>query len=97
EWFEDLSVANDRFGVTLNFGDIPEQLVIPFDAIKTFVDPSVEFGLRFDSSNEMDGTAEPVPFDPDEDSVAPGIADDEPPEDPKPGGDVVSLDRFRKT
>ena len=34
--------------ITLNFGDSPEPLYIPFLALRTFVDPSVEFGLRFE-------------------------------------------------
>ena len=45
-WFEDLTVSDEGFKVTLNFGDNPERLVIPFDAVRTFVDPSGEFGLR---------------------------------------------------
>jgi len=54
EWFEDLAVMNDRFSVTLNFGDVPETLVIPFESIKTFVDPSVEFGLRLKPKDEAE-------------------------------------------
>ena len=50
DWFEDLAVMGDRFQVTLNFSDSPRRLVIPFDAVKTFVDPSVEFGLKFDAA-----------------------------------------------
>lgn len=53
-WFDDLDVSDEGFGVTLNFGDNPERLVIPFDAICTFVDPSVEFGLRFETQEEDD-------------------------------------------
>jgi hypothetical protein len=52
EWFTDLAVMKDRFTVTLNFGDVLETIVIPFEAIKTFVDPSVEFGLKFDAKEE---------------------------------------------
>lgn len=48
-WYDDLMVDDDGFGITLNFGDSPERLYIPFDAIRTFVDPSVEFGLRFET------------------------------------------------
>ena len=46
-WFENLVVDPNGFAITLNFGNAPEPLYIPFDAISTFVDPSVEFGLRF--------------------------------------------------
>ena len=44
-WFEGLEVTDDGFSVTLNFGDQPEPLYVPYDSIRTFVDPSVEFGL----------------------------------------------------
>jgi len=93
DWFQDLTVMRDRFAVTLNFGDVPETLVIPFNAISTFVDPSVEFGLRFDSAetsrdDDPDG-AEDAP----EDEAAPDADKDAPAQ----SGDVVSLDRFRKT
>ncbi|MFT7253295.1 MAG: hypothetical protein ACI81Q_000707, partial [Paracoccaceae bacterium] len=45
-WFDGLEVDDDGFAITLNFGENPEPLRVPFDAILTFVDPSVEFGLR---------------------------------------------------
>ena len=56
-WFDNLDVGDEGFSVTLNFGDTPETLYIPYDAIKTFVDPSVEFGLRFETheAEEDDG------------------------------------------
>ncbi|MHA3914530.1 SspB family protein [Halovulum sp. GXIMD14793] len=85
-WFDGLAVMPDRFTVTLNFGDVPEVLVVPFDAMKTFVDPSVEFGLRFDGMEDTYDEGE-VAEDDDE-------TDETPPDDE--GGDVVSLDKFRK-
>ena len=42
-WFDNLVVTDEGFSITLNFGDNPEPLEIPFDAVRTFVDPSVEF------------------------------------------------------
>ena len=42
--FWDLVVTEDRFEVGLSFGGIPERLVVPFVAIKSFLDPSVQFG-----------------------------------------------------
>ncbi|NIZ62248.1 hypothetical protein DL239_14830 [Sedimentitalea sp. CY04] len=86
-WFDNLEVGDDGFAITLNFGDAPEPLYIPYDAIKTFVDPSVEFGLRFESAEE----------EADEESAA--VVDElisETQEDAKPDADVVSLDSFRK-
>lgn len=87
-WFEGLEVDDDGFAVTLSFGNQPERLEVPFDALRTFVDPSVEFGLRFESSGERDESPEP--------DVPP--EDDAPDDDatPQKDADVVSLDRFRK-
>jgi len=84
-WFDNLVV---------NFGDQPEPLVIPFQAIKTFVDPSVEFGLRFDADDDDDADIDDIPESPmmviDEDEIEEEIA-------PKGDAEVVSLDAFRKT
>ena len=46
--FWDLVVSEDRFEVGLSFGGIPERLIVPFSAIKSFFDPSVQFGLQFE-------------------------------------------------
>lgn len=88
-WFDNLDVTDDGFTITLNFGDNPETLYIPYDAIKTFVDPSVEFGLRFETQNEEVEAVEEAPMD---EMVEP---EEEPASDRKPA-DVVSLDQFRK-
>ena len=45
--FWDLEIAADSFCVTLCFNDIHERLNVPFNAIVSFVDPSVKFGLQF--------------------------------------------------
>src|SRR4029079_739447 len=45
--FWDLQVANDRFEVKLSFSNVPERLVVPFNAVKAFYDPSAQFGLQF--------------------------------------------------
>ena len=49
--FWDLSVSEERFEVKLTFDGIPERLVIPFAALKVFFDPSVRYGLQFESPN----------------------------------------------
>jgi uncharacterized protein len=46
--FWDLSVTEHTFEVGLSFSGIPERLLIPFDAITAFFDPSVQFGLKFE-------------------------------------------------
>lgn len=108
-WFEDLIVGADGFRITLNFGDNPEPLSIPFDAIRTFVDPSVEFGLRFetqDSDEDADlveipevGLSEDQDLRDIEAALSDAVNSDEE-ETPRPAAkkeaDVVSLDQFRK-
>jgi hypothetical protein len=44
----DLVVSDHAFEVGLSFGGIPERLFVPFEAIKGFFDPSVQFGLQFE-------------------------------------------------
>jgi uncharacterized protein len=45
--FWDLTVTDEGFEVGLSFNGIPEMLRVPWSAITDFVDPSVEFGLKF--------------------------------------------------
>ena len=86
-WYDDLEVKDDGFSVTLNFGDTPEHLVIPYEAILSFVDPSVEFGLRFETNEE----------DEDTDEQKPTVSKESNKDDTKKEtGQVVSLDNFRK-
>ena len=97
--FWDLVVTEDRFEVGLSFGGIPERLVIPFSAIKSFFDPSVQFGLQFETSDNAPSAEEGQPVAPPVASVsqtpAKEAAKDEP-EKPSEGAEVVRLDRFRK-
>ena len=90
-WFDNLTIADDHFTITLNFGDQPEPLKIPFDALRTFVDPSAEFGLRFETQegDEDDDEDEDAEYHLD----AEDDGDDTP---PSGGGEVVRLDRWRK-
>jgi hypothetical protein len=45
--FENLEVYDDYFSVSLSFDGVKEKLVIPYDALTAFADPSVKFGLQF--------------------------------------------------
>ena len=60
--FWDLSVSDHAFEVGLSFSSVPERLLIPFDAITTFFDPSVQFGLKFETQEgaEPAAAAEPA-------------------------------------
>jgi uncharacterized protein len=53
--FWDLMVVEDRFEVGLSFGGAPERVVVPFTAIKGFADPSVQFGMQFETLSEGEG------------------------------------------
>ncbi|WP_457106623.1 SspB family protein [Methylobacterium sp. P5_C11] len=48
--FWDLNVTEHAFEVGLSFSGVPERLLVPFDALSGFFDPSVQFGLKFDLS-----------------------------------------------
>lgn len=91
--FWGLETDDDGFRVTLSFDGVSEQLVIPWDALIGFLDPEVEFGLRFgteiDDAAKVDGP----------DEVADESADAaaaEPEDEPDKTGQVVALDSFRK-
>jgi hypothetical protein len=56
--FWDLNVTEHTFEVGLSFSNIPERLLIPFDALVAFFDPSVEFGLKFHGQEEDGGEEE---------------------------------------
>jgi uncharacterized protein len=43
-----LNIYEDRFEVELSFDNIPEKLIVPFNSVKGFLDPSVQFGLQFE-------------------------------------------------
>jgi hypothetical protein len=106
--FWDLVVSEDRFEVGLSFGGIPERLTVPFGAIKSFLDPSVQFGLSFEPAEaaaETEAPAANLPAPPAPAAVAvPAAAPAAPessetspePEMPSEGAEVVRLDRFRK-
>ncbi|MGC9370823.1 MAG: SspB family protein [Paracoccaceae bacterium] len=87
-WYENLEVGEDAFSITLNFGNSPEPLFIPYDAIRTFVDPSVEFGLRFETQ-EVDEEEDEEGFEEEEAELAEAEPDHQ-------DAEVVSLDSFRK-
>src|SRR3979409_1040332 len=100
--FWDLVVTEDRFEVGLSFGGIPERLVVPFNSIKSFFDPSVQFGLQFEPSDAATETpaanlpAVPAPSAVTVPAPVPAAENQEEPAKPSEGAEVVRLDRFRK-
>lgn len=96
--FEDLTVDNEKFSVTLYFNQQPEHLVVPWQALSKFYDPSVAFGLMFD----VDGPDTDLPSGEEleallsEDELREAQSEvDKQPKANEAGGEVVSLDSFR--
>jgi uncharacterized protein len=103
--FWDLAVEDARFSVTLSFANKPERLTIPFAAVTAFADPSVKFGLQFQETEAPAEGAEPKKDAPKlrlaetqskETSLSAPTTEPPKADDKKPGGEVVTLDQFRK-
>jgi hypothetical protein len=62
--FWDLSVTEHGFEVGLSFSGVPERLLVPFDALIGFFDPTVEFGLKFEIRGEEPEGVEETPAAP---------------------------------
>ena len=108
--FWGLEVGEDVFSVTLSFADVPERLTVPFEAVVSFADPSVRFGLQFDVGRDEaaatgndagQGGTDAANAQSEEGA---GSAETEPAEArddaeaplEEVSGKVVTLDRFRK-
>lgn len=101
--FDDLVVTEEGFEVTLWFKSKETRLIVPFDAVTSFADPSTQFGLRFEPHEEADNnnstgvsnseneTPEKAVEQENEDT--PDAEDEKKESD---GADIVSLDAFRK-
>lgn len=85
--FFGLTISDSSFSVTLSFNNVKERLVIPFQSITTFADPSVNFALQFHSSANDPAETESPPADKDSSSTSPTG---------EKRGEVISLDMFRK-
>jgi hypothetical protein len=87
--FWDLKVNDEGFSVGLSFNQIASKLQVPFSAITAFVDPSVDFGLQFQSAVP---DLEPEPHE-DAENDSPGSAPEAVADD---GSNVVTVDFGRK-
>jgi uncharacterized protein len=85
--FRALEVGNTEFSVNLSFQNRSERLTIPFAAVTTFADPSVNFGLQFEApeAKPADSAALPAP-----------VPSSEAEEGRRPAAEIVTLDKFRK-
>jgi hypothetical protein len=89
--FWDLDIGEDGFAVTLSFQKQLERLVIPFAAVRSFADPSVNFVLQFESPAEQPARAAGVPA-----PIPAPATPAEPSADKPQTAEVVTLDSFRK-
>jgi hypothetical protein len=87
--FRGLEVRDDAFSVSLSFHSRSERLTIPFAAVTTFADPSVNFGLQFEAqpAKRVEAEAAALPAQ----IPAPEAAQPE-----RPAAEIVTLDKFRK-
>ena len=92
--FWELKVEPESFQVTLSFSNVPQRLVVPFESIVSFADPSVRFGLQFDLDEDLgeeEGGETPQDLEPDDEGAArPQGAEKD------MSAKVITLDSFRK-
>ena len=99
--FWDLKVEQDKFSITLSFNNIPEKLVIPFQAMTAFADPSVKFGLQFHTFIDEELMEELLENEEDllerlEEEDLAAKTGKKRSKKPTVTGEVVTLDAFRK-
>jgi hypothetical protein len=85
--FRGLEVGDDGFSVSLSFQSRWERLTIPFAAITTFADPSVNFGLQFEAPAAPPAEVAALPAQ---------VPEPKPAEPERPAAEIVTLDKFRK-
>ena len=83
--FWDLKVEKDAFSVGLSFGGVPATWRVPFAAVTDFVDPAVDFSLKFQAN-----ASESVHQDHEQ------AENDAPVAEAEDGTNVVSVDFTRK-
>lgn len=102
--FENLTVDDEKIGITLSFNNVPERLIVPIAAITIFADPSVNFALQFQPlgdmlENETEALESLLGDDPDDDGSSPkgkGKKSAKDKSETAATGEVISLDKFRK-
>jgi hypothetical protein len=88
--FRGLEIGDDAFSVSLSFQTRWERLTIPFAAVTTFADPSVNFGLQFEMPPAPPAGVAALP------AQIPAPELEEPKKPERPAAEIVTLDKFRK-
>lgn len=94
--FWGLAVHDDYFEIGLSFNQRPERLVIPFESIIGFVDPSVHFALQFEGDEVANEQEEDEVLEDVAEALKAAAAEKKPVKDSDPDNKVVTLDAFRK-
>ena len=94
--FDGLEVTDETFSVTLWFKGKPARLTIPFEALTSFADPSVGYGLHFEGEIARAPHPEGAASDTEEPAAAADVDDASGDAADEKTADVVSLDQFRK-
>jgi hypothetical protein len=84
--FWDLEVHDGHFEIILKFSGVPQHLFVPYAAITRFVDPSVNFGLTFESPTKDEAVIAP----------AADFSEGQQGQAANAEGTVVNLDAFRR-
>lgn len=102
--YKDLRVLEDRFSVNIAFSGLPENIVVPFSALTSFIDPIANFSLQF-NRNKEDVDFEIETFESDSDNkteikqIKPKLSAKEksfPNDKLQKAGEVIAIDKFRK-
>ena len=94
----DLVTTDTGFGIGLSFNDTPENLFVPYDSVRGFFDPHVQFGLQFGSGQNDDkkGSSRRVTKGDGSSVDIANLGSGSPPRDNEDSAKIISLDSFRK-
>lgn len=87
--FWNLRIEEDHFRITLSFNRNKEELIVPYDALTAFADPSIKFGLQFQHKDLGEGTQGSF------DALLENASDDDGQEAKNSTAKVITLDAFR--
>ena len=90
-WFENLKVTEKKFDISLNFNNTVEHLTIPFSSLELFADPSVDFAMSFNQTNNLSNSKTKIKAEKGEEN-----ADKEKNKLNKKNENVIDLKNFKK-
>lgn len=95
--FSSLGTDADSFWVTLRFSGKQEPLTVPWLALRTFADPSANFGLRFQASDDPDPeSSEPTSEDEPAPPALKAVESAAPEPEERPESNVIDFGKHRR-